>query len=140
MDESTLTRIGTDATAGLHAVSGYVESLDTEGNATLRSRYRERFGRWAPPLSTLSESVFEGVQMWFASAVLAGTDEPRAVARAMHGARFELPRGTVTLDGNGGRRPADARCGGGRNRSPRGHLLVTQVNVSRPVDRSLRRS
>lgn len=101
MDESTLTRIGTDATAGLHAVSGYVESLDTEGNATLRSRYRERFGRWAPPLSTLSESVFEGVQMWFASAVLAGTDEPRAVARAMHGARFELPRGTVTLDGNG---------------------------------------
>ncbi|MCE0767178.1 substrate-binding protein [Pseudonocardia kujensis] len=101
MDESTLARIGPEATAGLHTVSGYVESLDTEGNSTLLSRYRARFGRWAPPVSTLSESVFEGVQMWFAAAVRAGTDEPHAVARAMHDVRVELPRGTVTLDGNG---------------------------------------
>ncbi|GAA4549787.1 substrate-binding protein [Pseudonocardia xishanensis] len=101
MDESTLARIGPEATAGLHSVSGYVESLETEGNAALLGRYRERFGRWAPPLSTLSESVFESVRMWFAAAVRAGGDEPRAVARAMHDARFELPRGTVTLDGDG---------------------------------------
>lgn len=101
MDESTLARIGTHATAGLHTVSGYVESLDTAGNAALLGRYRARFGRWAPPLSTLSESVFEGVHIWFAAALRAGTDDPRAVARAMHGARFELPRGTVTLDADG---------------------------------------
>ncbi|AEA25432.1 substrate-binding protein [Pseudonocardia dioxanivorans] len=101
MDESTLARIGTEATAGLHTVSGYVESLDTERNSALLNRYRERFGQWAPPLSTLSESVFEGVHMWFAAAAQAGTDEPHAVARAMHDVRFELPRGTVTLDGNG---------------------------------------
>lgn len=101
MDESTLARIGPGATAGLYAVSGYVASLAGDANADLLRRYRDRFGRWAPPLSTLSESVFEGVRIWWSAAVRAGTDEPRAVADAMHGARFELPRGTVTLDGNG---------------------------------------
>ena len=101
MDESTLARIGAVATAGLHTVSGYVESLDSEGNAGLLARYRERFGRWAPPLSSLSESVFEAVHIWRAAVWRAGTDEPGAVAAAMHGATFELPRGTVTVDGNG---------------------------------------
>jgi urea transport system substrate-binding protein len=101
MDESTLARIGPAATTGLHAVSGYVESLDNEGNAGLLARYRARFGRWAPPLSTLSESVFEAVQIWWAAVQRAGTDEPAAVAAAMRGARFDLPRGTVTVDGNG---------------------------------------
>ncbi|MCW0213089.1 MAG: substrate-binding protein [Pseudonocardia sp.] len=101
MDESTLARIGPAATEGLHAVSGYVESLDTERNADLVAAYRGRFGRWAPPLSSLSESVFEAVHIWCSAARRAGTDEPHAVAAAMHGARFELPRGTVTLDENG---------------------------------------
>jgi urea transport system substrate-binding protein len=101
MDESTLTRIGPAATTGLFTVSGYVESLDNEGNAGLVTRYRSRFGRWAPPLSTLSESVFEAVQIWRAAATRAGGDDPTEVARAMHNDRFELPRGTVTVDGNG---------------------------------------
>jgi urea transport system substrate-binding protein len=101
MDESTLSRIGALATTGLHTVSGYVESMENETNAELILRYRSRFGRWAPPLSTLSESVFEAVQIWWAAALRARTDEPRAVADAMHDARFELPRGVVTLDGNG---------------------------------------
>ncbi|MDN5861196.1 MAG: substrate-binding protein [Pseudonocardia sp.] len=101
MDESTLARIGPAATAGLYAVSGYVESLESEGNAGLVARYRARFGRWAPPLSSLSESVFEAVHMWWAAAIRAGGDEPAAVAAAMHDDRFELPRGTVTVDGNG---------------------------------------
>lgn len=101
MDESTIERIGAVATAGLHTVSGYVESLQSEGNAGLIARYRSRFGRWAPPLSTLSESVFEAVHIWAVAVRRAGTDEPAAVAGAMHNGTFELPRGTVTLDGNG---------------------------------------
>lgn len=101
MDESTLARIGEAATSGLHAVSGYVESLDSDGNADLLRRYRERFGPWAPPLSTLTESVFEAVLMWRTAAARAGTAEPRAVAAAMHDARFDLPRGIVTVDADG---------------------------------------
>jgi branched-chain amino acid transport system substrate-binding protein len=101
MDESTLARIGPTATTGLYTVSGYVESLESEGNTGLVARYRARFGRWAPPLSTLSESVFEAVHIWRAAASRAGGDEPAAVAEAMHNDRFEMPRGTVTVDGNG---------------------------------------
>jgi len=101
MDESTLARIGPAATEGLHSVSGYVESLGTERNTELLARYRARFGRWAPPLSTLSESVFEAVHIWRAAAERAGTDEPHAVAAAMHDTRIDLPRGIVTVDGNG---------------------------------------
>lgn len=101
IDESTIARIGPTATAGLHSVSGYVESLEEEGNAGLLNRYRQRFGRWAFPLSTLSESVFEAVKIWWDAVRQAGTDEPAAVARAMHNGRFELPRGTVVVDGNG---------------------------------------
>lgn len=101
MDESTLAWIGPAATTGLHTVSGYVESLETEGNTGLVARYRSRFGRWAPPLSTLSESVFEGVHIWWSAVRRAGGDDPGGIAEAMHNARFELPRGTVTVDGNG---------------------------------------
>ncbi|WP_226378986.1 substrate-binding protein [Pseudonocardia sp. KRD291] len=101
MDESTIARIGAAGTAGLHTVSGYIESLDNVGNTGLLERYRERFGRWAPPLSTLSESVFEAVHIWWTAARRARTDEPAAVAAAMHNGNFELPRGTVRLDGDG---------------------------------------
>lgn len=98
LDESTIARIGPHATSGVHTVSGYVETLDTDRNDELVRRYRARFGRWAPPLSTLSESVFEAVHIWWQAAVLARGDAPGAVARAMRGRRVELPRGTVTLD------------------------------------------
>ncbi|MFC5994313.1 substrate-binding protein [Pseudonocardia hispaniensis] len=98
LDESTLARIGSPATAGVHTISGYLESLETERNFDLLARYREAFGRWAPPLSTLSESVYEGVHIWWCAVRRAGTEEPRAVADAMRGARYELPRGTVVLN------------------------------------------
>ena len=101
MDESTLARVGEASTTGLHTVSGYIESLDTERNTELLARYRDRFGLWAPPLSTLSESVFEAVHIWWTAARTAGSDDPRRIAEAMHNATFELPRGVVTLNGDG---------------------------------------
>ncbi|GEL17895.1 substrate-binding protein [Pseudonocardia asaccharolytica] len=100
LDESTLTRIGSPATAGVHTISGYLETLETEGNSDLVARYREEFGRWAPPLSTLTESVYEGVHIWWCAVRRAGTDDPRVVADAMRAGRYELPRGTVVLDGS----------------------------------------
>jgi urea transport system substrate-binding protein len=99
LDESTLGRIGSPAAAGVHTISGYLETLDTEGNTGLLARYRAAYGRWAPPLSSLTEPVFESVHIWWRAVRRAGTDEPRAVADAMRAGRYELPRGTVVLDG-----------------------------------------
>lgn len=101
MDESTLEHVGADAAPGLYAVSGYVEQLASPGNAVLLHRYREAYGRWAPPLSTLSESVFEAAHIWWSAARRVGADEPRLIAEAMRPGRFQLPRGTVTLDDSG---------------------------------------
>ncbi|MFD4254298.1 substrate-binding protein [Amycolatopsis thermoflava] len=99
MDESTLRRVGPTASAGLYAVSGYFEQLPTAGNEELVERYRAAYGRWAPPLSTLSESVFEAVRMWWLVASRVGAAEPRRIAEEIRRTRFELPRGVVTLDG-----------------------------------------
>ncbi|MEV6537841.1 substrate-binding protein [Streptomyces sp. NPDC051665] len=101
MDESTLEHVGADAAPGLYAVSGYVEQLASPGNAVLLHRYRQAYGRWAPPLSTLSESVFEAAHIWWSAARRVGADEPRLIAEAMRPGRFQLPRGTVTLDDGG---------------------------------------
>jgi urea transport system substrate-binding protein len=100
LDEATLARIGPRATAGLHSVAGYLQSLETEANTTLLKRYRRDFGPWPAPLSTLTESVYEGVHIWRRAVHAARTDEPRAVADAMRNGRYYLPRGTVVLDGS----------------------------------------
>ncbi len=101
MDESTLEHVGAEAAPGLYAVSGYVEQLASAENAVLLHRYREAYGRWAPPLSTLSESVFEAARIWWSAARRVGADEPRLIAGAMRPGSFQLPRGTVTLDDSG---------------------------------------
>ena len=100
MDESTLLRIGDEASSGLYSVSGYIERLPTEANSRLLARYRAAFGRWAPPMSSLSESVFEALHIWWFAARRVGADDPRRIAEEMRGV-FEFPRGTVTLDATG---------------------------------------
>jgi len=100
IDEATLERIGARAGSGIHGVSGYFQHLDTERNTSLLARYRREFGPWAPPLSSLSESVFEAIHMWAAAAQRARTTEPGLVADAMRAGRYELPRGTVVLQGS----------------------------------------
>jgi branched-chain amino acid transport system substrate-binding protein len=49
----------------------------------------------------LSESAFEAVHIWWSAARRVGADEPKLIAEAMRPGRFELPRGTVTLDDSG---------------------------------------
>ena len=108
IDESTLERIGARAGSGIHGVSGYFQHLDTERNTTLLARYRRAFGPWAPPLSSLSESVFEAIHMWAAAARRARTTDPGPVADAMRGgplraaARHGRPR-TRAGTGHGSR-------------------------------------
>ena len=99
MDESTLERVGADAARGIYGVSGYFEDMDNEGNVGLLARYRAAFGPWAPPLSSHSESVYEATRIWWTAAREVGADDPRRIAEHMRRGSFDLPRGTVALDG-----------------------------------------
>lgn len=101
MDEASLERVGAAAAPGLYTVSGYIERLPTEDNEGLVSRYRAAFGLWAPPLSSLSESVFEALHMWWIAARRVGADDPKRIAEEIRPGVFDLPRGRVTLGADG---------------------------------------
>ena len=102
MDESTLERIGAAAGPGIYGVSGYYEDMDGDVNSSLLGRYKAAYGRWAPPLSSLSESAYEAARMWWIAARHVGEDNPRAIAIQMRRQRFDLPRGRLAMDGGSG--------------------------------------
>lgn len=99
LDEPTRERIGDRAAAGLWAVSGYFAQITEEANARFLARYRTCFGRWAPPVSSISESAYEALHLYAAAARRAGDSDPRSVARELLGRVSRFPRGTVTLTG-----------------------------------------
>jgi urea transport system substrate-binding protein len=99
LDEPTRERIGDAAGDGMWGVSGYFEQLPDEANKEFLHRYRQAFGAFAPPVSSISESVYESVHLYAAAARRAGEDEPRTVARELRRSRSDFPRGTVTVAG-----------------------------------------
>jgi branched-chain amino acid transport system substrate-binding protein len=101
LDEATREHIGTAAGAGIWAVFGYFEDLPTTENRDFLKRYRERFGQWAPPPSSLSESVYETLHLLAHAVRRAGSWDPRDVARAMRSSRFRGPRGDVSIAADG---------------------------------------
>lgn len=83
LDESTHERIGPEAARGLRAVSGYFEGLESRGNREFIERYRSRYGRWAPPISSFSRGVYEAVQLYVRAARSEQEGDLEAVARSM---------------------------------------------------------
>jgi branched-chain amino acid transport system substrate-binding protein len=117
LDEPTRERIGDRAAAGLWAVSGYFAELPNEVNTAFLARYRAAFGRWAPPVSTISESAYEALHLYAAAARSTPDTDPRSVAQQLRrGNRSTFPRGQVTLTGPETMRQdlhlAEARAGG----------------------------
>jgi urea transport system substrate-binding protein len=116
LDEPTRERIGDRAAAGLWGVSGYFAELPGKLNGDFLARYRAAYGRWAPPVSSISESAYEALHLYAAAARRARDGEPRSVARELRGRRSHFPRGTVTLTGPETLRQdlylAEARAGG----------------------------
>lgn len=99
LDEPTRERIGDAASAGMWGVSGYFEQLDSTANAAFLRRYRDLYGRFAPPVSSIAESTYEAVHLYAGAARRAGEDEPRTIARELRSSRARFPRGPVTVTG-----------------------------------------
>jgi urea transport system substrate-binding protein len=99
IDESTLERIGPHAAPGITAALGYFEHLASAENKDLTRRYRQAYGRWAPPMSSLTESAYEAVHLYAAAIRRVRDDEPTAIARELRAGRHLLPRGAVKMDG-----------------------------------------
>lgn len=99
LDESTRERIGDRAAAGLWTAFGYFQQLPTTENKAFLARYRDSFGPWAPPVSTLSESTYSAVHLYGAAARQARQDDPGQLVTELHRLRAILPRGSVELAG-----------------------------------------
>jgi branched-chain amino acid transport system substrate-binding protein len=101
LEESTRERVGDDASTGIWTAFGYFEAIEDAGNRELRRRYRQAYGRWAPPISTFSESVYEAILLYASAVRGAGDDQGDVVQRLKH-ARDGMPRGTVEAAGPDG--------------------------------------
>lgn len=99
LDESTRERIGDAAAAGLWTAFGYFQQLPTAENRAFLARYRDAFGPWAPPVSTLSESTYSAVHLYGAAVRQAREDDPGQVTAALQRLRTVVPRGNVELAG-----------------------------------------
>jgi urea transport system substrate-binding protein len=97
LDESTREHIGDAAGVGLWTVFGYFEQLPSPANLDFLARYRNRFGSIAPPVSSISESVYEAVHLYAAAAGAAADDDPEQTGRMLCGRSFDGPRGRVTV-------------------------------------------
>jgi urea transport system substrate-binding protein len=129
LDEATREHIGAEAGAGIWSVFGYFEALPTTENRAFVKRYRDRFGQWAPPPSSLSESVYEAMHLVADAARRAGTWHATDVGRAIASSRFDGPRGPVALAGPGALRQelflAESVPGGYAVREAVGHNVGT---------------
>ena len=82
MDESTCEHIGPSA-QGIWTALGYFEGAPTGGNADLVARYRNAYGRWSPPLSALSETVYEAILQYAHAVGRHVDDSARSQRRAL---------------------------------------------------------
>jgi urea transport system substrate-binding protein len=106
LDESTHEYIGPTASAGLWTVFSYFQALQSPENVAFLARYRARFGADAPPVSSLTECVYEAVNLVARAAVAAGDVTPTAVGGQLRdGVSFTGPRGLVEVSSRGVRQP-----------------------------------
>ncbi|OLL78003.1 putative nitrile hydratase regulator clustered with urea transport [Pseudonocardia sp. Ae168_Ps1] len=83
MDEPTREHIGASAAEGIWTAMAYFQDVAAEGNDRLLARYRERFGQWAPPVSTISETAYEAILQYAEAARRRGNDGDPLSARAL---------------------------------------------------------
>ena len=100
LDETTLEHLGS-AADGMWNVLGYFRDLPTTGNRRFLDSYLSTFGDCAPPVSGLSESVYNAVRLWCDAAREARTTQGLAVMRKLRGRRFDSPRGELEVSAGG---------------------------------------
>lgn len=106
LDESTHEYIGPAASVGLWTVFSYFEALQSAENVAFLARYRARFGAGAPPVSSLTECVYEAVHLAARAATAAGEVSPSAIGRQLReGVTFAGPRGNIEVSSRGVRQP-----------------------------------
>lgn len=94
LDEPTVERIGVAASEGLWAVAGYFATLPGQSNSSFIERYDQQFGRFAPPVSSISESVYEALHLYARATRASNLESCADIANTMRRHRFDLLPGS----------------------------------------------
>ncbi|MGA9870652.1 MAG: substrate-binding protein [Rhodococcus sp. (in: high G+C Gram-positive bacteria)] len=106
LDESTHEYIGPAASAGLWTVFSYFETLGSNENSEFLARYHTRFGADAPPVSSVTECVYEAVHLVARAATNVGDVQPSMLRQQLRaGVVIDGPRGRIELSARGLRQP-----------------------------------
>ncbi len=88
-----------EAAEGVRSVFAYFNNLETGNNSAFIDSYRAAYGDEAPPMTSLSESVYEAIQLFAIGAENAGSLETAELVQGMSDISYDGPRGPVTLSG-----------------------------------------
>ncbi|MDD7939500.1 ABC transporter substrate-binding protein [Actinomycetospora lutea] len=96
LDEATLAHMGEHAAEGLRTALSYFQDGPAAGNAELLARYTDARGAWAPPVTALSETVYEAIHQY--ARVLHRDPDASAAAHVAAWRRRPSPRHDVVGD------------------------------------------
>ncbi|MEV8271854.1 ABC transporter substrate-binding protein [Microbacterium sp. NPDC077184] len=99
-DDLTVDHIGRAAAEGVWAVSGYFSGLGCADDGPLQAHNTQRYGPWAPAITTYSESTYTAIQVYARALAAAGRDASRReIATALSSIAYRAPRGAIRVDG-----------------------------------------
>lgn len=87
----------TPKVVGQLAAWSYFQSIDTPANKDFLKRYAAVHGSDAP-VSDPMQSAYCGVHLWAKAVEAAGSDDIRAIRKAVPGQKFDGPQGLVEID------------------------------------------
>lgn len=99
MEENMLLATGAASTCGVFTAAGYFASLGTAGSVGFEQCYTAKYGALAPVLNSPGESCYEGMRLLTELVQRAGSTATSAVSGVADQARYQGPRGEVSLCG-----------------------------------------
>ena len=97
MDETVLLGIGADNTENLFCASGYFVDQASRENDAFRCSYQASFGRHAPPLGSIGQSNYEGLQFLDTVASKAGSLAIKPLLAAARNIDYDGARGRIGI-------------------------------------------
>jgi urea transport system substrate-binding protein len=82
---------------GNYVAGNYFQSLDRPENRTFVEAVKERYGPERVTTGPM-ESAYSGVYLWAQSVLQAGSDDVRAIRKALAGQRYDAPGGPVEVE------------------------------------------
>jgi serine/threonine protein kinase len=89
------------AAAGQYLVGNYFSALPGEANALFKQQLHRKY-RDQRRADDTAVAAYVGVHLWARAVEKAGTDDPAAVRKAIHGLSFDGPAGPVRIESGSG--------------------------------------